>query len=69
MFCIFVVIQNYYKKCAYTLKPVYKEVTQGNLKIMWPSWPVALYIQVTIVCTIHNWENDAVMWPIMPVLL
>jgi hypothetical protein len=36
---------------------------------MWPLWPVALYIQVTIVCTIHNWKNDAVMCPIMPVLL
>ena len=24
MSCIFVVIQNYYKKCAYTVKPVYK---------------------------------------------
>ena len=24
MFYIFVVIQNYYKKCAYTVKPIYK---------------------------------------------
>ena len=28
---------------------------------MWPLWPVALYIQVKIVCTIHNWKNVAVI--------
>jgi hypothetical protein len=28
---------------------------------MWPLWPVALYIQVKIVCTIHNWKNVAVV--------
>jgi hypothetical protein len=31
---------------------LYIKDTQGNLK-MWPLWAATLYIQVTIICTIH----------------
>ena len=37
---------------------LYINSTEGTLK-MWPVWAVVLYIQVKIISTIHQWENEA----------